>query len=93
MIHRLSPARFRTWTVPELNLAVIVVLVVVIPLTFKVSYSGTWDGEPSTYNRFVQDSVGIFAREHANGGDPWRAFLQCYYMLQRCCAQNCLPHH
>ena len=75
--------RLRRWTLPELILAVVVALVVVIPLTSKVSYSGTWDGEPSIHNRLVQDTVNIFVREHASGGDPWRAFLQCYYRFPK----------
>ena len=61
---RLIPARLRTWTVPELILAVIVALVIVIPLTSKVSYSGAWDGDPSRHNHFAMDAVNVFVREY-----------------------------
>lgn len=75
--------RIGGWAISEVILAIVVALVVVTPLTSKVSYSGTWDGDPSMHNHFVMDAVNIFVQEYKHGGDPLRGFLQCYYRFPK----------
>jgi len=71
------------WSPKELAAAAVVSVVLLVPITSRVSYSGAWDGDPSVHNLFVRDAVNIIVAEHAKGGDPLRGFLQCYHIYPK----------
>jgi hypothetical protein len=75
----MSALGLKPWSRIEIGAALAVVLIVLVPITSKVTYSGAWDGDPSTHNLLVRDTVNTVVDEHAKGGDPLRGFLQCYH--------------
>jgi hypothetical protein len=78
-----APPGSGRWTRPELALGLAVALLLVLPITYKVGYSGAWDGDPSIHNHLAMDAVNVAVDEHAKGGDALRGLLQCYFTVPK----------
>lgn len=58
--------------------AMLCVSVIGILLFSDVASSGVWDGEPSRHTLMAMHAVNRFVAEWGSGGNPLKAFLQCF---------------
>ncbi|MGR8921647.1 MAG: hypothetical protein ACU85V_18690, partial [Gammaproteobacteria bacterium] len=65
-------------TAAEALLAATVTGLCAAVLLYRVSYSGSWDGDPGVHARAAMEAVNVFAAAWQGDGNLPSAFLQCF---------------